>query len=154
MNTIETTKRETVTGSRIRAELFDIAHELIADGFTLYYLPSGNARLTGWLIFGKADETGTVNTGTVQQGEWGGLDVSASIKPSREHGSSLAMWLSDTYQDYQPFASVLDACRAAASPVVCNFLHVDFPNHGIEHFNWCADQLVHLVADETAEVTL
>lgn len=153
MNSINSPKRETVTGSRIRAELFDIAHELIADGFTVYYFPEVPAGLARWLIFGKEDDTGTVNTGTVQLGEFGGFDVSASIKPSRAHGSSLAMWLSDTYQDYQPHASVLDACRAAASPVVRNFLNVDFPNHGIEHFNWCADQLVHLVADEAAEVT-
>lgn len=153
MNTTKTTKRETVTGSRIRAELFDIAHELIADGFTLYYLPEVPAGLARWLIFGKEDDTGKVNTGTVQLGEFGGFDVDASIKPSRAHGSSLAMWLADGYQDYQPYSTVLDACRAAAQPTVRNFLQVTLPNHGIEHFAWAADRLVHLVADEAAEVT-
>lgn len=136
----------TVIESRIRAELFDIAHELIEDGFTVYYLPYEGARLTRWIVFGKADSTGKVNTGTVQMGEWGGFDVSASIKPSRQYGSSLAMWLADSYQDYQPYDSVLDACRAAAQPSVRNFLNVTLPNHGIEHFNWCNDLLVNLTA--------
>lgn len=138
---------ETVTTSTVRAELFDIAHELITDGFTVYYLPDMGARLTSWLIFGKTDATGKVNTGTVQLGEFGhGLDVSASIKPSREYGSSLAMWLADTYQDYQPYNSVLDACRAAAQPTVRNFLNVTLPNDGIGHFDWCNDRLINLVA--------
>lgn len=138
--------KQTVTASKVRAELFDIAHELIADGFTVHYLPYMSARLTSWLIFAKTDDTGKVNTGTVELGLFGGFNVSASIKPSRAYGSSMAMWLSDSLQDYQPYDSVLDACRAAAQPTVRNFLDVTLPNDGIEHFKWCSDRMVNLIA--------
>lgn len=135
---------QTVTASKVRAELFGIARELIEDGFTVYYLPGLGARLTSWLIFGKVDATGKVNTGTVQLGQFGGFDVDASIKPSREYGSSMAIWLADSYQDYQPYDSVLDACRAAAQPTVRNFLGVTLKNDGMGHFDWCRDRLVQL----------
>jgi hypothetical protein len=140
------TTPQTVTHSTIRAELFDIARELIADGFAVYYLPDMGAALTRWIIFGKADESGTVHTGTVQIGQFGGYDVDASIKPTRQYGSSMAMWLADGYQDYQQYDSVLDACRAAARPEVRNFMHVTLKNDGIQHFKWCADRLISLTA--------
>ncbi len=134
--------------SKLRAELFHIANELVEDGFTVYYLPTGTPALQTWLIFGKADDNGKVNTGTVELADFGaGVNVSASIRPSRQYGSSLAMWLGDPWQGYKPGAP-LDACRAAAQPVVRNFLHVDLANDGIEHFAWCADRLVHLVGAE------
>lgn len=133
-------KSQTITASKVRAELFDIARELIEDGFTVYYLPEHGARLTRWVIIERNG-----NTGTVQLGEFGyGLDVSASIKPSREYGSSLAMWLADPHQNYQPYDTVLDACRAAAQPTVRNFLGVTLPNDGMRHFDWCRDRLVQL----------
>jgi hypothetical protein len=132
--------------TRIHAELYDITRELLGDGFTVYYFPERGVGLTRWIIFGKTDDTGKVNTGTAQVGSFGGLDVSASIKPSIKYGSGMMMWCSDEYQDYQPYDSVLDACRAAAQPTVRNFLNVTLPNDGIEHFNWASDRLVNVEA--------
>lgn len=141
------TTAQTITESSIRAELFDIAQELVDDGFTVYYLPDRGSRLTRWIVFGKADDTGQVHTGTVELAQFNhGLNVSASIRPSRAYGSSLAMQLADSTQDYYPYSTTLDACRAAAQPTVRNFLNVTLPNDGIGHFDWCNDRLVNLTS--------
>ena len=141
---------KTLQASRLRAELYPVTRDLLADGFTVYYLEDPNpVRLINWLIFGKADDTGKVNTGTVSYDRIDGLHVNASIKPSHNYGSAVAFWDERDSQGPNDYATILEACQAAAKPTV-QIRYIKgaprVPNHGIEHFDWCSDRLVNVTA--------